>query len=114
MENNINTKRFNHTCETCNFIATRPCEWLMHIESNKHKRNGMNKTKICDICNVEFKTHWIQKMHKLKIHASIEERQKMKYYCKDCDLIFFSKLYLDKHTDGKLHKNLIKALESIK
>ena len=82
MENNTTkSKRFNHTCESCNFIATRPSEWLMHIESDKHKRNGMLKTKVCEICNTEFKTHWIQKMHKLKMHASIDERQKMKYYC---------------------------------
>jgi len=52
-------------------------------------------------------------MHKLKIHASVEERAKMKYYCKECDVVFFSKLYLDKHTDGKIHKNLIKALATI-
>lgn len=53
-------------------------------------------------------------MHKLKFHASIEERSKMKYYCKECDLVFFSQLYMDKHTNGKIHKNLIKALEIIK
>ena len=114
MENNTKLKRFNHKCEPCNFIATRPCEWLIHINSEKHLREGKTKTKLCEICNIEFKTHWIQKMHKLKFHATIEERAKMKYYCKECDLFFFSNLYMDKHINGKIHKNLIKALESIK
>ena len=52
-------------------------------------------------------------MHVLKIHASKEERSKCKYYCDICDLIFFLKLYLDKHNNGKIHKNLTKALNSI-
>ena len=110
---NKKLSRFNHTCEHCNYTATRPSEWLIHIESEKHKRNGQTKTKVCDICNTEFKTHWIQKMHKLKIHATEEERAKMEYYCKECDVFFFSKLYLDKHVNGKIHKNLIKALSTI-
>ena len=87
----------------CDFIATRPCEWFIHIKSRKHSRNG--QAKLCEICNVEFKTHWIQKMHKLKFYASIEERSKMKYYCKECDLVFFSQLYIDKHTNGKIHSS---------
>lgn len=114
MENNTKLKRFNHKCEPCNFIATRPCEWFIHIKSEKHLRNGQTKSKLCEICNIEFKTHWIQKMHILKFHASIEDRAKMKYYCKECDLFFFSKLYMDKHITGKIHLNLIKALEMIK
>jgi hypothetical protein len=53
-------------------------------------------------------------MHVLKIHGTIEERSKQKYYCNVCDYVFFSKLYLDKHTNGIVHKNLVKALDSIK
>ena len=106
-------KKIDYFCEKCNFNATRPAEWLIHIETNKHKQDGKPKSKICNICNVEFKTHWINKMHQLKIHASVEERKKCKYYCSQCDLVFFSKLYLDKHSSGKIHTNLVKALNSI-
>ena len=107
-----NKLKFEKYCENCNYTATRPCEWLNHINTDKHNRDGKMKTTICNICNTTFKTHWIQKMHILRIHASQEERSKQKYYCIDCDLIFFSKLYLDKHTDGKIHQNLIKANNS--
>jgi len=50
-------KRFTHHCEKCNFNATRPAEWLTHIETKKHKRNGQPKSKICNICNKEFTSH---------------------------------------------------------
>jgi hypothetical protein len=45
----------------------------------------------------------------MSVHSTKEEREKSKYYCKDCDQIFFCKLYLDKHTSGKKHKNVVKA-----
>ena len=106
-------KRFNHRCEKCNFNATRPAEWLIHIETKKHKRNGEPKSKICNICNKEFTSHWICKMHILKIHNTKEERSKCEYYCDTCDYIFFSKVYLDKHINGIVHMNLVKALNSI-
>jgi hypothetical protein len=48
--------------------------------------------------------------YKLNNYLAEEERVKDK----ECDLFFFSKLYLDKHNNGKIHKNLIKALETIK
>ena len=50
---NTKLKRFKHTCEPCNFTATRPCEWLLHIKSEKHLRNGKPKTSKCSICDYE-------------------------------------------------------------
>jgi len=52
-------------------------------------------------------------MHILKIHNTKEERSKCEYYCDTCDYIFFSKVYLDKHINGIVHINLVKALNSI-
>lgn len=114
MSENTIRNRFQCRCEHCNFDTSKPAEWLIHIETEKHKRNGKPKSKICEICNTEFKTHWLQKMHILKIHGTKEERSKCKYYCDTCDYVFFSELYLDKHTNGIVHKNLVKALASIK
>ena len=110
---NTKLKRFKHTCEPCNFTATRPCEWLLHIKSEKHLRNGKPKTHKCTFHGCDHKTtiHWNMKMHIMTMHSTIEERIKMKYYCKICDTVFFSPLYLDKHNMGIKHKNMIKINE---
>jgi hypothetical protein len=42
-------------------------------------------------------------------HSPLEDRQKQKYYCDVCDYVFFSKLYLDKHLEGKHHKLKVEA-----
>ena len=114
MSESTTKNKFHHKCEKCNFETYKAAEWLIHIETAKHKRDGKAKSKTCETCNIEFATHWLQKMHNLKTHATKEERSKHKYYCNICDYIFFSKLYLDKHTNGIVHKNLAKALDSIK
>ena len=49
----------------------------------------------------------------LSSHSTREERAKEKYYCDPCDLVFISKLYMDKHIDGKFHKLKVKALETL-
>lgn len=100
-------------CECCKFQATRPSEWLIHIESNKHKRDGKPKTKICNICNKEFANHFIMKIHMLSTHASREEKLKHKYYCKVCDIIFLSELYYIQHNKGKKHNNMVKILNML-
>ena len=87
---------------------------MKHIKSQKHERNGRKKTTKCDLCDYESNTHWNVKIHKLKIHASSEERAKQKYYCNICDVVFFCKTYQDKHLNGKVHFNKIKIQESLK
>jgi len=49
----------------------------------------------------------------LSAHCTKEERSQYKYYCSECDLIFISKLYHDKHKSGKIHNNRIKASKSV-
>ena len=104
----------NIYCKLCNYKTTRTNDWMKHINSQKHIRNGEKKTTKCDLCNYESNTHWNIKAHKLKIHATSEERSKHKYYCKLCDIIFFCKAYQDKHNAGKVHQNKIKIEESLK
>jgi len=31
-------QKFSHHCEKCDYTATRPKEWLLHIETKKHIR----------------------------------------------------------------------------
>lgn len=103
--------KFN--CDSCNYFTKHPSEWLKHISSKKHERNGKPKTHICDICQYETKTHWNLKMHNLSVHATKDERSSQKYYCNDCDQVFFSYVYYHKHMNGIKHKNYVLAIKSL-
>jgi len=110
----VNTHEIN--CILCNYKTTSNVDWLKHIETQKHKRNGMKKSTKCDQCNYESTSHWNIKLHKLYVHATIEEKKKHKYYCEICDVLFLCPAYQKKHNEGKLHNNRIlikKSLEDI-
>ena len=104
-----NKKKFN--CELCKYSTIKPSDWIKHIESLKHQRNGNKKPRRCDICNMEFFSHWNLKYHVLSHHSTLEDRMKQKYYCNDCDQVFFCSLYMDKHMNGKRHKNYSLAIK---
>ena len=46
-------------------------------------------------------------MHLLSKHSTKEERMKQKYYCEDCDHVFFCSTYYNTHINGVKHKNTI-------
>jgi hypothetical protein len=100
-------------CKLCDYNTTKTTDWMKHIQSEKHKRNGEKKTTKCDLCDYESTTHWNIKSHKLKIHATAEDRAKQKYYCNICDFVFFCKAYMDKHNIGKVHQNKLKIQETL-
>ena len=52
-------------------------------------------------------------IHIMSVHSTKESREKCKFYCKDCDQIFFCKLYLDKHMSGKHHQTKLKIQQSL-
>ena len=37
-------------CECCNYKTNRNYDWLKHIKSQKHQRNGEKKITKCDLC----------------------------------------------------------------
>jgi hypothetical protein len=100
-------------CECCNYKTNRNYDWLKHIKSQKHQRNGEKKITKCDLCEYTSISTWNIKIHKLQIHATSEERSKEKYYCGLCDYVFFCKQYLDKHTSGKHHQTKLKIQQSL-
>jgi hypothetical protein len=100
-------------CKACNYKTDRNYDWLKHIKSQKHQRNGEKKSTKCDLCEFESTSHWNVKAHKLQIHATPEERSQQKYYCGLCDYVFFCKQYLDKHTAGKHHQTKLKIKQSL-
>ena len=106
----INQKNFLEYCESCDYKTTKPSDWKKHLICAKHLRNGQQKTTKCDKCNYETNEHWILKRHILTQHGTLEEKQQQKYYCNICDYVFFTKLYLDKHSEGKYHKLKVESL----
>jgi hypothetical protein len=102
-------------CRYCEYTTDKPSDWLKHVATQKHKRFGEKKTHTCneDDCNYECRTAWNMKLHMLSKHSSKEERTKQKYYCSDCDTVFFSHLYMDTHMKGIKHKNYVDAVEEL-
>jgi hypothetical protein len=100
-------------CECCNYKTNRNYDWIKHINSDKHQRNGEKKIHNCDQCEYTSSSTWNIKIHKLQIHATSEERSKQKYYCNLCDYVFFCKKYLDKHNIGKHHQTKLKIKLSL-
>jgi len=101
------------TCECCKYSTKKPSDWIKHVETPKHKNAGNKKEYICEECGHKSLNTWNLKLHNLTHHASKEERSKQKYYCKDCDVCFFSSLYMTKHMEGKKHLNYIKAVKEL-
>jgi len=114
MTNNI--KEFN--CSCCNYKTKRISDWLRHVNCNSHKKklsyNCDKREYICDKCEYICQTKWNLRMHTLTQHETSVERQKMKYYCQDCDKVFFSSVYMNKHLSGIRHKNFVKAINEQK
>ena len=102
---------YKFTCECCKFKCMYNSGWLDHISSKKHLRQNKPISYKCDIHNCDYisSTHWNLKIHKMNNHSTKEEREQSKYYCKDCDQIFLSPLYYNKHNIGKRHINQVKV-----
>ena len=92
-------------CYLCEYKTKKCSDWLKHQKTQKHLRNGKPKTTICSVCEFSTSTHWNLKLHVLSHHSTIEERRKYKHYCSVCDLVFFCSTYMNKHLNGKIHKN---------
>lgn len=101
-------EKFN--CKYCNYHTSKPSDWLKHCKSQKHKRKGEEKTHKCPDCEYVCKTSWNMKLHITSQHSTKETRSDQKYYCADCDLVFFSDSYYQKHITGIKHKNFVNAI----
>ena len=100
-------------CELCDYSTDRNFDWLKHIQTKKHIRNGQPKETCCDKCDYKTDKHWLLQRHILTNHSTPEEKAKTKYYCSLCDCVFFCKKYLDNHLSGKHHQSRLKVSQSI-
>ena len=94
-------------CYLCKYKTTKSSDWIKHINSKKHTREGKPKNSKCDKCDYEALSHWNLKQHKLTQHSTQEERAGSKYYCELCDLVLNCSAYKKKHDEGKRHKNMV-------
>ena len=101
-------KEFN--CIECIYNTDKNSDWIKHLKTQKHLRNGAKKITKCEQCEYESHSHWNVKLHIMSQHSTLEERKVSKYYCNTCDLIFFCSTYMEKHMNGKHHMNKIKKI----
>jgi hypothetical protein len=103
----VDTKKYN--CNYCKFYTNNPTEWIIHMKSKKHERLGNPKSYNCPKCTYKALNNWNLTMHTFTNHATKEERAQYKYYCPDCDKVFFCNKYYNTHMETALHKNRILA-----
>lgn len=104
----METLKYN--CDTCDFHTNALTAWEKHIETGKHKNNGLKrktrrdkKTDIqCKHCEYKHQNIGNLKRHTLNNHSTKEEREKeFKYYCMECDYGTFSKDQYETHNNKK-------------
>jgi hypothetical protein len=114
MENILNKEKrvreiLQH-CDCCNFNAHSPTEWIKHVKTDKHKRKGakLSDNLICGACGLISNNTFNHTVHQILVHGTPDDRRtKAKFYCEDCDIGFFCKLYHDKHILSKRHSNMV-------
>jgi hypothetical protein len=114
MENLLNKEKkirsvLKH-CDYCNFNAHSPTEWIKHVKTEKHKRKGvkLSDNLICEVCGLVSINTFNHNVHQILVHGTPDDRRtKAKFYCEDCDIGFFCKLYYDKHILSKRHSNMV-------
>ncbi len=102
-------------CSSCNYSCNYESKWNQHINTLKHKNNGIiikkkkSLDKKCTECDYIAKHSEGLKNHKLTKHSSKEEREKyFRYYCKECDFGSFKKQQIDIHNKTTRHLIRIK------
>ena len=102
-------------CEKCNYGCNIISRWekhintVLHITGKKKIRSDSKEINNCEYCDFQRKNIHQFKEYQLNYHSTKEEREKSKYYCKDCYQIFFSPNYFNKHNIGKKHHNQVKV-----
>jgi hypothetical protein len=98
-------------CECCKFGCDYISQYNQHLETEKHKNNGIGirkkkELKKCDRCNFTTNKTTNINVHRLTKHGTPEEREKgFTYYCKKCDFGTFTKILYERHCESSKHQN---------
>lgn len=102
-----------YNCETCKYSCQYKSNWLTHIESNKHKNNGIIINKKwqnkfignCTLCEYKTTQEIAFKNHMLTKHSTNEEKKNnFKFYCTACNYGTFDTALWKTHCNTKKHK----------
>lgn len=96
----------NFYCDTCKYGSPSKSDFTKHLKSKKHEHGGL-KEKVCQICQQECFNHWDLKQHHIIKHLTLKEKLQQKYYCSKCDVVYLSKLYLEKHNNSVKHNKVL-------
>ena len=104
--NIIMSIKYYATCDCCNFSALSKKHWLVHINTQKHNRNGKKRSElnVCDKCGYWCMYHYNMNIHKIVKHGTTEQKKTAPKYCECCNMAFFSDLFHKKHIISKKHK----------
>jgi hypothetical protein len=107
----------NYECEFCNYKCKYKSQFDQHLETNKHKNNGIivrnvkkenNNNNKCKFCNFKVNHSSNLKIHILANHCTEEERKKIAtYYCESCCYATYSKILYENHCKTIKHNNII-------
>jgi len=75
-----------HLCEHCGFSTGTRTSLLSHMEC----KHGLNKNRICNICQQKFRTRSQLRWHQMKTHRE----NKPDFPCEYCGAVFISKFIL--------------------
>lgn len=99
-----------YNCDVCGYICNYESHWTQHINSKKHKNNGIQSRsdKVlenkCKLCNFEAKNSSNVLVHILTKHSTPKERkEQFKYYCEKCDFGTFTEILFKRHEETKKH-----------
>ena len=104
-----------YECKVCNYTCKYYSNWTNHIETFKHKNNGITKRTTvkdkfigeCSLCKYKTNQEIAFKNHMLTKHSTNEEKKNnFKFYCELCNYGTFDKVLWSTHSNTKKHKYL--------
>jgi hypothetical protein len=106
-------EKYKYKCVQCDFITNSKQLYERHINTNKHKNNGIIKRsdkkypEKCEKCNYKPLSNRSYIQHKLIYHSTKDERKEgFKHYCEKCDFGTYTKKFFDEHLNSEKHKKM--------
>jgi hypothetical protein len=104
---------YKYNCETCDFHTNTKQMYERHLETKKHKSDGIitrsdkKYPDKCEKCNYIPTSNRSHIQHMLIYHSTKEEKkEKFKHYCEKCDFGNYSSKTFNEHLNSEKHKKM--------